>query len=225
MAWNIHQGGSGFAPPYALPSAQNAVALSLTSPPPSSTSHQTTDQLPVVVRAGEASKTFDTRPATAEKYVRSLATGRRGLPPPAVVFCSRELENGLAGYIASEMSGFGGRFPSDEELRGKAREILGTAGTAADNPVLLGKFKEMMRERLGVTTGEAEGGGRSSQGEVGGGTATTTAAAEGQLVNMALDLDLALTDGQITDMLQDMEFEFGDVGGLDDQVLGTGFGL
>ncbi|MCQ6463584.1 hypothetical protein NPN16_24770, partial [Vibrio parahaemolyticus] len=53
-----------------------------------------------------------------------------------------------------ETAPFGlGHFPSDEDLRAKAREILGTQNTAADNPVLSEKFKDMMKEKLGLGLG------------------------------------------------------------------------
>jgi hypothetical protein len=209
MAWNIFQGGSGFAPPYALPN-QNAT-LEPSSPP---------DRIAVAVRAGTMAKTFETEAATANKYIQSLAQGR--LPPPAVVFCSRELENGLVEYITAETAPFGlGQFPSDEDLRAKARDILGTHNTAADNPILLEKFKDMMREKLGLGLGAPTTASTSSSQN----QQLSATSSAGGLGEVPLDLDMNLTDSQLTDILQDMDFEFGDVTGLNDPVLGTGFGL
>jgi hypothetical protein len=60
---------------------------------------------------------------------------------PATVFCSRELEQGLFEYVRQCLrQGFS---PTDMQLRTKAREILGTESTAADNMQLLVKFKNL----------------------------------------------------------------------------------
>ncbi|OIW31991.1 hypothetical protein CONLIGDRAFT_612267 [Coniochaeta ligniaria NRRL 30616] len=210
LAWNIFQGGSGFAPPYALPNHNATLQPSTPS----------TDRIAVAVRAGAMAKTFETDPATANKYIQSLAQGR--LPPPAIVFCSRELENGLVEYITAETAPFGlGHFPSDEDLRAKARDILGTQSTAADNPVLLEKFKDMVREKLALGLGAPTTVAKSAA--AGQGVAPGSAA-DG-LGEVPLDIDMNLTDSQLTDILQDMDFEFGDGAGLDDPVLGMGLGL
>jgi len=210
------QGPSGFAPPCAVPNKNATVA-----PLP------LTDHIALPVHAGEDAKTFETDPAIANKYIQPLAQG--SLPPPATVFCSRELENGLADYITAETAPLSGpgRFPSDDALRAKARDILGTTATAADDAVLLEKFKGTMREKLGQ--GAGLGGqtpapastGRSQSEQL------LPALSAGDLGTMAmpLDLDMDLTDGQLTDILQGMDFQFGDVAGLDDPVLGPGFGL
>ena len=46
-------------------------------------------------------------------------------------------------------------FPSDEAIRAKAREIQKMSTTSADDAVLLEKFKNMMREKLGLTSASA----------------------------------------------------------------------
>ncbi|KAB5572479.1 C2H2 type zinc finger-containing protein [Coniochaeta sp. 2T2.1] len=253
IAWNIYQGGSGFAPPYAMPNQNATIAL---APSPESS-----DRLPVQITAGpEVAKMFDTDTTTVNKYIQSLAQGR--LPPPATVFCSRELENGLVKFVTDQTAPFGlGEFPSDEELRGKAREILGTQTTSADDPALLEKFKTMIRERLSLdlgaptTVSTSTGGGSLSQGLS---TAATTSGSgssfahsqsqnnqsqlsdglAGMQIQMPLPglgdnngggagMDLVgLTDGQLNDILGDMDFQFGDLEGLDGNGgLGNGFGM
>ncbi|EHL02861.1 hypothetical protein M7I_0823 [Glarea lozoyensis 74030] len=59
--------------------------------------------------------------------------------PPGVVFCSRELEEGLNKFMVQQISS--GITPSDESIQQKAREILGQEETAADDMALLEKFK------------------------------------------------------------------------------------
>lgn len=81
-------------------------------------------------------KVYKVNPTTALKFASSIGTR---FPAPASVFCSRELEGGLNNFIAGRFAL--GVFPSDEEIRAKAREILGVEETAADNDHLLEKFK------------------------------------------------------------------------------------
>jgi hypothetical protein len=220
LAWNIFQGGSGFAPPYALPN-QNATL----QPSPEA------DRVAVPVTGSGRQFEFETESATANKYIQSLAQGR--LPPPGKVFCSRELEKGLVEHVTEQTAPFGlGEFPSDNDLRAKAREILGLPNTSADDPVLLEKFKDMVREKLSLGLGAPT--------TVASGSTSTPASqnrsqSQSQQLSAAsptdafgdipLDLDLNLTDSQMTDILQDMDFQFGDVTGLNDSVLGSGFGL
>lgn len=214
-SWNISQGGSGFAPPYALP-AQHATLQA---------SAQAEDRSRVAVpvtAGGERQFEFEAEAATANKYLQSLAQGR--LPPPGKVFCSRELETGLVEYVAGQTAPVGlGEFPSDEELRAKAREILGTQGTAADDPVLLGKFKDMVREKLGLGLGApttaAQSHSQSQSQQVSAASATDV------FGDMAPELDLNLTDSQMVDILHDMDFHFGDGTGLDDTIPGADFAL
>ncbi|RFU75198.1 homeo [Trichoderma arundinaceum] len=60
---------------------------------------------------------------------------------PASVFCSRELEEGLNIYIEECILAL--YVPTDDDLRAKAREILGVEHTAADDEKLLNAFKAM----------------------------------------------------------------------------------
>jgi hypothetical protein len=181
---------------------------------------------------------FQAAQATATKYIHSLA--QRRLPPPGKVFCSRELESGLVDFVTERTAPFGlGEFPSDDELRARAKEVLGTPGTAADDAVLLGKFKDMVREKLALglgaptttttltslsgsssTLGSSFGQGAQGQGQQL--SASAASSADSLLADVSLD---PLTDSQMTDILQDMDFQFGDMTGLDDPVLGSGFGL
>ena len=66
-------------------------------------------------------------------------------------------------------------------LQQKAREILGTPATAADDAVLLGKFKDMMQARA----------------------AGPQAGIQGQAIP-----ELAMTDAELTGILEDMDFDF-----------------
>ncbi|EEY14747.1 conserved hypothetical protein [Verticillium alfalfae VaMs.102] len=121
-----------------------STSTTLAGTSPSSTGEGTRDQ--AVADAFFA--TFDTRHAR-----------------PGTIFCARELEDSLVGFVHSEAAA-GREFPSDEVLRAKAREVMGAVRTAADDETLLGKFKawvvaeiagEGEQQRQAFTDREIEG--------------------------------------------------------------------
>lgn len=121
------------------------------------------------------------------------------MEPPATIFCSRELEKGLLEYVLAEVALLGpAGFPSDVAIKSKAREIIQRPTTAADDDVLLLKFKAAARERLGLPDAG------SSPANV-----STAPSDPMQISAMPLDIDLGITDSEITDILQDMDFDFG----------------
>ncbi|KAL2267558.1 hypothetical protein VTJ83DRAFT_4835 [Remersonia thermophila] len=106
-------------------------------------------------------KPIPARTSTANRFVRSLADTRRHDPPPSV-FCSRELERALIEFVTAEVVS-GKPFPSAEQIREQARQVLGPAAvgglggwTPAEDAAVLGKFVEVMKKRLGL--GEKGGG-------------------------------------------------------------------
>jgi hypothetical protein len=117
-------------------------------------------------------------------------------------------------------------FPNDEAIRAKAKEILKTPNTAADDPVLIEKFKKMMKERLGLASpSEATFGAQAqvsqSQGALGEIQISGTAMPGMDLLSpTGIDLsfppnmDLGMTDGELNDILQDIDFDFGDMSAL-----------
>lgn len=154
----------------------------------------------VVISLRSGTKPFETEASTANKFLQSLSTRS----PPAVVFCSRELEHVLTEFVTAEVTSaslglIAEPFPSDDAMRAKAREVLGVQTTAADDHVLLEKFKSMMKEKLGLKQAE------TAQQE------TAPAAAEMQqpAAVLPLDMEVTLTDGELTDILHDMDFDFG----------------
>lgn len=118
-SWQVGEGGTGFCPPYLNPKQ-----------PPCSF----VEDVPVKMQ----DKVYKIKATTAQKFLKSM--GNR-YQPPAAIFCSRELEAGLNAYVRDEMTA--GRRPSDEELKAKARELLGTDKTPAEDMHLLEKFKAM----------------------------------------------------------------------------------
>jgi hypothetical protein len=120
-SWQVSGGGSGFSPPYILP---NKVPAFNTS-----------------IDVAMDNQTFKVSSQTAGQFARSLEVGGARFPPPGSVFCSRDLEHGLAALVKSSLAN--GVVPSDEQLRAKAREILHVDHTAADEAELLEKFKAL----------------------------------------------------------------------------------
>ena len=92
------------------------------------------------------------------------------------MFCSRELEAGLVKFVLDE-----GGMPSDEELRAHAKEILRCNQTAADDKLLLAKFKEFMREKMGTEEQE----------------------------ELPSGMEQMITDKEIGDILKDMDMDLG----------------
>ena len=119
--WTIKDGGSGFYPPYVKPREGQVMGFN--------------DDVPVSVD----NRTYNVRKETAGQFLRDLHAGR--YQAPASVFCSRELENGLNAYVEDCI--MNRMIPTDDDLRARAREILGVDHTAADEPKLLASFKAM----------------------------------------------------------------------------------
>lgn len=127
LPWSLSAGGTGFAPPYVAPNP-NAVFAPLDSNPK------------FVCREG--SKEFEPDVETANRF---LQTFTKRYEAPAKVFCSRELENGLSAYVKREMQKTG-VFPTDEQLRLRARDIMGMQSTPADDANLLAQFKSVVQQ-------------------------------------------------------------------------------
>lgn len=163
--WAVEQGGTGFAPPYAIPRASREGFQANFS---------------VTVRKGAKSLPA----AVANSYIEGLSSLEAR---PAAVFCSRELERGLVDYIEEYVSDTG-RMPSDAMIQAKGRRILSTDKTPAEDPVLLEQFKEMVAKKL-PNAGPAN---------------ESLADAPAMPSNM----DVNISDEDINNILQDMNFEF-----------------
>ncbi|PHH88854.1 hypothetical protein CDD83_6967 [Cordyceps sp. RAO-2017] len=133
------------------------------------------------------------RPSGHDWALEQIATGglleadEGGL---ASVFCSRRLERGLAELVERSVRD-GGRFPSDEAIRAEARDITKSSVTAADDVVLLEKFKAWMRKKLPQALPAADMN-----------TYTYTDAPS----LLTTSMEFAISDEDLGNMLQDMEF-------------------
>ncbi|CAJ0549031.1 Ff.00g026440.m01.CDS01 [Fusarium sp. VM40] len=163
--WALESGGSGFAPPYACPKAS-------LGPFPADA------QVPM----GQGAKSL---PAViANSYIEKLTSEAAR---PAEVFCSRELERGLISYVEDHVA-CKASMPSDAMLQTRARRILDSHITPADDIDLLNKFKDMVAKRV-----------------------PHTAPAQDALANapaIPSNMDLNLSDEDVNNILQDMNFEF-----------------
>lgn len=208
VAWAPSAGGTGFAPPYVSPNPSTTIALVEPEPEPTASSSG----------AGAGATT---------RFLRSLGTSRQ--PAPAKVFCSRELEAGLASYVRREMMTArgtgGGGFPSDDALRERARQIMGMQKTSCDDPLLLERFKAAVRADAGAGADglDVTGGERLfSPGiaSVASGAAGAAATASDPIVSdaalaatlsgdMEMDMDFHFTEQEMNDILQDVSPDFG----------------
>jgi hypothetical protein len=178
--WNIAQGGTGFTPPYAIPNPNTVAAACAT---------------------GNAT-------SPVAQYCQGIMQGR--YERPGTVFCSRELEKGLSDFvIAQNLLPGRSAFPSDEDLRAKAREIIGTQQTPADDQWLLERFKIMLKETLGVTsTPDNQSSSQTPSSAFGSAVQSTGASPGTDLLSMPLDMDMSAFDSQYTDLVGDMDFDF-----------------
>lgn len=129
-------------------------------------------------------KSFPAGQSVANNFLETF-TSR--YPRPAAVFCSRELEHGLVGYVENQVASTG-RFPSDALIQAQGRQILNTNKTAAEDVVLLEKFKDMMKTKLPLA-GSPQA------------TGTSPSA-------FPSNMDINISDEEINSILQDMTFEF-----------------
>ena len=207
-SWSVRQGGTGFAPPYAYPRAGRSIMALTPGASADGAGCGGPDGGKVQVTMCEGGKPFETEQRTVDKFLRAVATR---YPPPAAVFCSRELESGLAEFARAGMRASAtGDLPSDEALRARAREILETDVTAADDAVLLEKFKAMVR---GSGSGDASHASPAPGVVANEGTISGDQGGLGDdalFLPMGMDLDLTkLTNSQLDDMLQDVDFDEG----------------
>lgn len=130
-------------------------------------------------------KVYKVNPTTAQKFASSIGTR---YPAPANVFCSRKLEGGLNNFMAGRIAL--GTFPTDEEIRAKAREILGVEETAADDVHLLEKFKAI--HGMNIQTSPHAGSTFSNEAELLAGLDNELAMSGGatDLSTMAMDFDM-----------------------------------
>lgn len=165
-SWALEQGGTGFAPPYAFPKGKVEPFRE-----------------DVQVNMRDGAKSFVAGHETANHYLETLLSEDKR---PPNVFCSRELESGLAGFVEKSIKD-NRRFPSDAEMQAYAKGIIQTPQTAADDPVLLGKFKSWMKEKLpdDVMTGTVV-----------------------EVPSLPSNMDINITDAELGNILEDMDFDF-----------------
>ncbi|PVH68220.1 hypothetical protein DL98DRAFT_441696 [Cadophora sp. DSE1049] len=120
-SWRIADGGTGLSPPFLMPQVL----------PPAD---KFNTDIPVTIDH----KIYNIKAKTAQKFVNGLS---QRWQKPAQVFCSRNLESNLSAFVQVELAA--GHYPSDDELRARAREILDMAETAADDVELLRRFKAL----------------------------------------------------------------------------------
>lgn len=192
LQWNITDGGTGFAPPYVCLSPQVTLEPLKENP---------------VVYCRDSSKPFEPDAATANRYLQAL---NQRYAVPAKVFCSRELENGLTEYVKRE-AGKTGVMPTDDQLRERAKQIMSMQKTAADDPILLQKFKASIEAAVMSTQiSDMQGLAEATIPPVS--NAALQSLAEDTTVDLVSALpsgaELHLSDEQINDILNDIDPTF-----------------
>ncbi|KAH6895291.1 hypothetical protein B0T10DRAFT_526629 [Thelonectria olida] len=175
--WALEQGGTGFAPPYACP--KNGLQPFIDS---------------IQVPMCRGAKSFPAGHSGANSYLENLTSLDAR---PAKVFCSRELERGLMEFVESHVTDTG-RMPSDAMIQARGRQVLNADTTAAEDPDLMARFKDMMSQKMpGASLAESETGGSVPSA-------------------MPSNMNINISDEDMNNFLQDMNFEFDaqDLGGV-----------
>ncbi|KAK3318406.1 hypothetical protein B0H66DRAFT_575255 [Apodospora peruviana] len=155
IQWNKNRGSIGLTPYNTIPDFSGALSSMISPLHTTSTSGNTSP----------ASNTNSNNLLSASMSIPEDTTkcsplqvfGRSNELVQPLVFCSHELESGLADYVTTEVALLGAEaFPTDEALRAQARLIEKMERTSADDVVLLGKFKEMLRVRLGLPQNQSQ---------------------------------------------------------------------
>ncbi|KAI1330986.1 hypothetical protein F5Y16DRAFT_361871 [Xylariaceae sp. FL0255] len=198
VAWDAKNGGTGFAPPYVAPNPAAQIEPLRANPQ---------------IYLRDEARPFESEVSTANHY---LQTFTKRYPAPAKIFCSRELESGLAAYVKREVTKTGGVFPSDAQLRERARDIMGMQKTACDDPVLLGKFKAALQGGVAPQPAFDFGDFASPLPTIPMASTeplldpalafATTADAAGLTAGTEMDLDLNFTEQELNDILQDTSY-------------------
>jgi hypothetical protein len=189
----VDQGGTGFAPPYLFPNPNAGVA-------PMEDNGGTSS---IIVCDDDAGKHLEMPTSAVNDYLQNFVVRQE---PPAVVFCSRELEKGLIDF-ALERTALTGQMPADEELKARARQILGVQSTAADDEVLLNKFREMVQAKILAMTSaqQAVNDAATAAGSV---TATTPSPAADIAALTAMP-EMNISNSDLDDILMGMELDLG----------------
>ncbi|KAI8685976.1 hypothetical protein NCS55_00271700 [Fusarium keratoplasticum] len=130
--------------------------------------------------------------AVANSYLENLTSQAAR---PAMVFCSRELERGLVDYVEDHVA-CTGRMPSDDMIKARGRQILGANTTPAEDGDLMEKFKAMVAKKVPHALPAQE--------------------AEAAASEMPSNMGVNISDADLDNILQDMNFEFDpqDFGGV-----------
>ncbi|KAG8407106.1 hypothetical protein J3458_020600 [Metarhizium acridum] len=179
-SWSLSQGGSGFAPPYAYPKGNVEPFLQ-----------------DVEVNMRDGAKLFKAGHDAANHFLETLLSENSR---PANVFCSRELEAGLVQFVKKNVTDTG-RLPTDAAMQMRAKDIVNATETAADDPVLLEKFKAWMKGQLAHALPADDD--QTSQ----------------QPSLLPMNMDMNITDAELGDILKEMDFNF-DVNTLETSLQG-----
>ena len=106
--------------------------------------------------------------------------------PPAKIFASRKLENGLLGFVKEAQTTFG-VFPTDVKIQEKARQLMKSTHTSAEDPVLLQKFKEWAMSQTVATSPTLPTEARQTTGSTSQSRSLTPASVELELLEVEID--------------------------------------
>jgi hypothetical protein len=145
-------------------------------------------------------KQFPAGQSAANGYLQDL---KFRYPRPAVIFCSRELELGLVSFVKAHIQATG-QLPSTEAVRTEGKRIHDYKPSPMDDAALVGKFQQWMTRKFPGAASPSE-------------TSTTSEnEGESEPFFMPANMDVNISDEELGNILQDMDFD------LQDQQMGQG---
>lgn len=134
-------------------------------------------------------KAFTAGQSVANSFLQEL---KSRYPRPATIFCSRELELGLISFVKAHIEATG-RLPLTELVRTEGKRIHKYEPSPMDDEALVGKFQEWMTRKFPNAQSPS---------------AATVREGESEPFFMPMNMDVNISDEELGNILQDMDFDF-----------------
>lgn len=137
-------------------------------------------------------------PSTAMKSFNTGQDLKSRYPRPPIMFCSKDLELGLIAFVKASVEATG-RLPSTDAIRTEGKRIYKYEPSSMDDAALVAKFQEWMTRKFPHAESPS---------------AATVQEGESEPFFMPMNMDVNISDEELGNILQDMDFD------LHDQQLG-----
>lgn len=145
----------------------------------------------VQITLQSGAKPFPAGQSVANSFLQDF---KSRYPRPATIFCSRELEMGLVSFVQDRVAETS-RMPSIEAIRAEGKRIHKYQPSPMDDLTLVVKFHEWMSRKFPQADHPMHESAAAVVDEAGASL-------------MPMNLDLKISDEELGNILQDMEFDF-----------------